>query len=169
MFRKASFVLILSVVSVESSYASDPYTDIVNSIEKLCKAPSNMKSTQYHVSAKGKVNLRIKILGLAGADAVFKKQEWEGVQRVLREDQAKDNDSYRLCSRELTPIFMDKFYGGVNKKNKELQQKKQKQFKPKQTKQEQLKSKKHHDNRNQTTNGAKSHIINQPTGTMIFN
>lgn len=158
MFFKAIFtslVLVSSLSYAEASFALDPYADIVNNVEKLCKAPSNKKSSYYQVSVKGKAKLRVRILGLAGADAHFKKQEWDGVQRVLRKDQIKDNESYRSCTLALTPIFLDKFYSGV-KKEKEKENRKEK---------EKGKSGITY----QSTYGDKSPIINNPSAPIIFN
>ena len=81
---------------------------ITTSVERLCKAPTNKKSTYYKIVSKGKLGLKVKIFGLGG-DATFKQEEWNGIQRVLQRDQANDNNSYRLCSIKLSPIFFEKF------------------------------------------------------------
>lgn len=143
--------LILSLFFSSNVYSKseDSYTKIVTAIEKLCKAPSEKKSTYYQVSAKGKVDLRIKIIGLAGGDATFKQKEWTGIQRVLQKDQANDNKNYRDCTIQLTPIFLKKF-----QKKVELAMKK-----------ENLKN----NTSSQATYGSKSPIFNNTTGNIIVN
>lgn len=131
-------------------YASDAYTEIVKSVKELCNAPPSNKSSFYKITAKGKVNLRIKIVGLAGADAIFNRKEWNGVQRVLQKDQLKDNEGYRKCTMTLTPIFITKFKNGV-------QIEKDREALNNQTYQ------------NQQTYGNKSPIINNPTGPITIN
>jgi DNA-binding PadR family transcriptional regulator len=127
------------------------YIKIVTAIEKLCKAPSNKKSTYYQITARGKAELRVKILGLVGGDANFKQKEWIGVQRVLQKDQLNDNQSYRNCTIQLTPIFLKKFHRSVEMAIKK----------------ESLKN--NIPPNSQTTYGTKSPIINNTQGNVIIN
>jgi len=82
--------------------------EITATIEKICKAPSDKRSSYFKVEANGEANLTIRLIGVSG-DATLTKEEWDGVQRVFRKDQASDNKSYRECSIKLTPILIDKF------------------------------------------------------------
>lgn len=149
--KYVALLILLTSLSISSNlYSKDTYTEIVTSIEKLCKAPSDKKSTYYQVSAKGKVNVHIKILGLAGGNANFKRSEWTGVQRVLQKDQANDNQSYRNCTTQLIPIFFSKF-----QKNVETAIRKE--------------TSNENNHGKQITYGTKSPIINNTTGNIIIN
>ena len=143
------FIFFSSFLLPQSMYAADTYVEIVKSVKELCNAPTDKKSSFYKVTAKGKVDFRIKILGLAGADAVFNRKEWEGVQRVLQKDQLKDNEGYRKCTMSLTPMFMKKFKNGVQA------EKERKEF---------IKN----NSSSQKTYGDKSPIINNPTGPITI-
>lgn len=118
LYKKLHFIIIPLIVLPINLYAFDSHREIVSSVKKLCLAPSNKKSLFYEVSAKGNVNLKIKIIGLAGAKSNFTLKEWNGIQRVLQKDQINDNKSYRNCTMTLTPIFINKFYSGVESENK---------------------------------------------------
>lgn len=152
--------IFLSLLLSCNLYASETSIEIVKSVKELCKAPSNKKSSFYEVSAKGKVDLRIKILGLAGANAIFKRKEWIGIQRVLQKDQLKDNESYRNCTMTLVPVFLKKFSNSVQAEKERL--------KTIQVRKERKKTIQKNSTV-QKTYGNKSPIINQPTGTIIFN
>jgi hypothetical protein len=84
---------------------------VTENVQAVCLSPSQQGS-YWNVSAKGGVNaeglVRVIVLGING-EATFTKGEWEGVQQVLKEHQAGDNDSYRKCAEKLTPIFLEKF------------------------------------------------------------
>lgn len=102
-------LLVFGNVSVYAEETENRFQDIMDAIDKLCKAPTKEKSSYYSVEAKGKLNVRVKLVGLADGEADFKKEEWEGYQRVLQKDQADDNKQYRECSKTLTIPFLEKF------------------------------------------------------------
>lgn len=112
--RKKIVAICLSSIALVSfankSYSDDNIPQIVKAVEALCKAPTGKKSIYYKITGKAKSSVRVKFFALAKGGVDFKKEEWNGIQRVLRADQAKDNDSYRNCSTKLTPIFIEKFY-----------------------------------------------------------
>ena len=110
-FMKKSLLclLVFGNVFVYAEETKNRFQDIIDAIDKLCKAPTNEKSSYYSVKAKGKLNVRVKIIGLADGEADFKKEEWEGYQRVLQQEQADDNKQYRECSKQLTIPFLEKF------------------------------------------------------------
>jgi len=84
---------------------------IVENIKIVCQAPAERgKSWSVTATGAGQAKLIIKLIDLGVSGAIeFNKEEWEGVQRVLREHQAEDNRNYRECARELTPLFVQKF------------------------------------------------------------
>ena len=98
------------------------YLDLVEAIERLCGAPKKESSTFYTTKLNGKASIDVKIIGLADGEASFSKKEWNGVQRVLQQEQLKDNKSYRSCSLSLTPLFIE----GMKKKEKAKQLAKEK-------------------------------------------
>lgn len=117
MFFLKKIISLLTVFSFSLLHSSETtigndgnrFEDVVDSVERLCTAPSKEKSSYYKVEVKGKANIRVKIIGLADGEADFKKEEWEGVQRVLQKDQILDNKLSRECSMKLTPLFLEKF------------------------------------------------------------
>jgi len=102
-------LLVFGNVSVYADETKNRFQDIMDAIDKLCKAPTKEKSSYYSVEAKGKLKVRVKLIGLADGEADFKKEEWEGYQRVLQKDQSDDNKQYRECSKTLTIPFLEKF------------------------------------------------------------
>lgn len=118
MFAHKKVIVVLFVFLLSTLYSfgdENRFEDVVNSVERLCNAPSKEKSSYYKIEAKGKANIRVKIIGLADGEADFKKEEWEGVQRVLQKDQILDNKLSRECSIKLTPLFLEKFEMGEKK------------------------------------------------------
>lgn len=89
----------------------DIFNAISKTIKEICQAPSSV-GKYWNVKLDGSGNTTVKVK-VADADlkgnATFSKGEWEGVQRVLQEQQAQDNEGYRRCSEKLTPIFLEKF------------------------------------------------------------
>lgn len=87
---------------------------ITNNVRAVCQFPSD-QGKHWSVNAKGdgSVTIGLKFAKLANLNtkgkAEFTKEEWEGVQQVLKEQQSDDNKDYRACARELTPKFLDKF------------------------------------------------------------
>ena len=115
-FPKIVGFCLLSFLLINFSYAKNTLKDkdnlsaIIQSVERLCKAPTEKKSTHYKVEVKGKLDIRVRIIGLLGANALFTKEEYTGFQRVLKKHQVKDNKDFRACSMALTPLFIEKFY-----------------------------------------------------------
>jgi len=93
---------------------------ITQNIRDICLAPSD-KGKYWDISLKagGETNVKLKFLGKASAEALFNKGEWEGVQKILRSQQATDNASYRDCVKTLTPLFINKFVPSKQSKSKE--------------------------------------------------
>ena len=106
MKKWAGFVL--GLVLSSSVLALDKVTE---NVQAVCLSPSQ-QGNYWNVTAKGDINaeglVRVIALGING-EAIFTKGEWEGIQQVLKEHQAGDNDSYRKCAEKLTPIFLEKF------------------------------------------------------------
>ncbi|MFI3221142.1 MAG: hypothetical protein QX189_18810 [Methylococcales bacterium] len=108
MKKIAGFVLGLAASS--SAFAAD-LDAIVKNVQAVCQSPSQQgKYWNVSTGIDGGVNgiIRLVNIGING-EATFTKGEWEGVQQVLKEHQAGDNESYRKCAEKLTPIFLEKF------------------------------------------------------------
>lgn len=82
---------------------------ITNNVKAVCQSPSD-QGKHWSVKAKGDGGVTISYLNTKG-EAEFTKEEWEGVQQVLKEQQSDDNKNYRECARDLTPKFLEKFKG----------------------------------------------------------
>jgi len=119
-FKKIIILLLLIDTSIFAK--ENEYLDLVEAIERLCGAPKKESSTFYTTKLNGKASIDVKIIGLADGEASFSKKEWNGVQRVLQQEQLKDNKSYRSCSLSLTPLFIE----GMKKKEKAKQLAKEK-------------------------------------------
>jgi hypothetical protein len=63
-------------------------------------------------------------------EAEFTKEEWDGVQQVLKEQQSDENKDYRACARELTPKFLEKFSPDSEASNDDRESVNQKSFGP---------------------------------------
>lgn len=112
------------LLALSSNIYANNFFDIYIAVEKLCKAPTDEKTTHYKLELNGDANFRVTMVGLLKSDASFTAEEWDGVQRVLREHQAEDNKDYRDCSEKLTPLFLEKFIfesnDSENNKNNEI-------------------------------------------------
>lgn len=100
------------VVFSATCYAGDKCLDkIAESVRLVCQAPGQ-SGKYWDVSLKGRGDAQVKIrnieLGGISAEALFTKSEWEGVQQVLKDQQAADNLNYRACAREITKLFVSK-------------------------------------------------------------
>lgn len=83
---------------------------ITKNIRDICLAPCDKgKYWETNIKAGGETNVKLKLVGKASAEASFGIGEWEGVQKVLQTHQAYDNESYRNCVKQLTPLFVRKF------------------------------------------------------------
>lgn len=101
---------------------------ITKNIKDVCQSPDS-KSEYWDISAKagGGTSKMVKLVGIGvNAEASFSKKEWDGVQKVLRTDQARDNESYRVCVFKLTPLFLNKFVKEKTKTTDEKTTKKKK-------------------------------------------
>jgi hypothetical protein len=102
--------LIFTLVVSNSAFASDLDT-ITQSVKSVCQSPSQA-GKYWNVTATGKADangsIRLASIGVNG-EATFTKDEWEGVQQVLKAQQSADNASYRDCAVKLTPLFLAKF------------------------------------------------------------
>lgn len=91
-----------------NAFALDKITE---NIREVCLSPAQ-QGKYWDVTVKGGINadgsMRLIALGING-EATFTKGEWDGLQRVLKEHQAGDNDSYRKCVIEVMPFFKGKF------------------------------------------------------------
>ncbi|NOZ52735.1 MAG: hypothetical protein GXP08_06260 [Gammaproteobacteria bacterium] len=105
-----SLLVVFSAIATASDQRS-VMAEIVLSVSNVCHSPNN-KSKYWLLDIKGegeaKLKLKLANAGLSG-EAKFTKEEWEGVQRVLREHQITDNKTYRDCVTLLTPLFLDRF------------------------------------------------------------
>ena len=85
--------------------------ELIENINAVCLAPSQ-QGKYWNVTVKGDIkadgSVKLIAAGVKG-EATFTKGEWQGVQQVLKERQADDNDSFRKCSMTLTPLFLEKF------------------------------------------------------------
>jgi hypothetical protein len=81
-------------------------------ILKICQNPNEVGTyLKIEGDGKGEVSVGIvKLLGKAGAEAKgnFTKEEWAGVRKVL--DQNSENNNFRACVVQLTPLLIDKFF-----------------------------------------------------------
>lgn len=95
------------LANAEKSSLSDKITQ---NIKDVCLKPSDKgKYWDIGLKAGGETNVKLKFLGKASAAASFNQGQWEGVQKVLQNQQAHDNASYRDCVKKLTPLFLNKF------------------------------------------------------------
>lgn len=101
---------LVCALSLLSSSLAIPQDSVVEQVRSICEAPSAERSSYFEVERRGGANgsVRVKFVGVLGAEGgvTLTEKEWEGVQRVLQGDQASDNQSYRRCARELTPILL---------------------------------------------------------------
>jgi hypothetical protein len=93
-----------------------PAIEVVDTIRSVCLAPGAQgKYWEVEKTGRSDVNVRLlkKFPGAEGESEVrFSQGEWEGVQRVLKEQQAGDNADYRQCVRELSPLFVNRISPG---------------------------------------------------------
>lgn len=104
-------VIVLLVRTAEAT-DTDAKEQIKQTVKDICLSPTDKgKYWDVDLSGKGDATIKFKNMkpGISG-EARLRKGEWEGVQQVLKEHQAADNDSYRKCVMKLTPIFLDKLF-----------------------------------------------------------
>jgi hypothetical protein len=116
--RLVNAIATLTLLSVCSLSAFAQLTDekrielVTRSVIDICKSPSAPGNTfDIAISGSGGAIAGLRNLPRAGGEvkAEFSKSEWEGVQRVLKEQQLAENNSYRGCVTRLTPLFLEKF------------------------------------------------------------
>lgn len=101
--------ILLLLIFTASHAIANSLLDIESSVRSVCMSP-DQSGKYWEVKGSADARVGIKILGpTAGISGEFSKGEWEGIQRVLREEQASDNDSYRKCVMKITPIFVSGF------------------------------------------------------------
>jgi len=113
-FKKYFLVLLLvcmnSVLANAVAMTDKERSAIEKTIEKLCLNPT--ARGQYWESkgdGQGKLSMVLfKLLGDAGVDGhvAFKKKEQEGVQGVLKAQQAAEHANYRDCVWKIIPFFV---------------------------------------------------------------
>lgn len=100
---------LLPLIIVSQIIQADTMELITKNIKSVCASP-DQKSKYWEVKAEGKNNMDIKLLGMENTlKGTISKGEWEGIQTVLKKQQAKENQNYRECVKYLTPIFMNNF------------------------------------------------------------
>lgn len=101
--------LILVVISPSSSAVS--LVDWTASIKSLCMSPDQPgKFWQIDSQASAGGDVQVKLIGKAeaGAGVTFSKGEWDGIKKVLQEEQASENKNYRDCIQAIVPLLKDK-------------------------------------------------------------
>ena len=105
--KKLIFILFLFIPIITT--AKDNETDtLIKAIQDLCFHPSG-KGTYWSIETNADAGARIKLLGSLSGDIKLNKEEWDGVRRVLPQDQILDSNKYRDCVMQLTPTFIQKF------------------------------------------------------------
>ena len=108
---KKTLVILFLLLMANTAY-SDSIQDITKSIRSVCVAP-DQKGKYWEVDASGDTKVKIKLIGShIGLSGEISSGEWEGVQQVLKEQQASNNEDYRKCAKELTPLFIKSFSSG---------------------------------------------------------
>ncbi|MEM9872472.1 MAG: hypothetical protein AAF822_14585 [Pseudomonadota bacterium] len=94
-----------------TAFAQTSLAEAMAMVRATCQTAQDAGSFSG-LTAKGQVegNIRVKLIGKAGADAYveYTEQEWTSLQQVMVEDQLEDNISYRNCVTTLTPSVLDK-------------------------------------------------------------
>ena len=100
------------LVGSQRAISDDWIHAVSHEVQELCAAPPAERSAHLRVEGEAGVSadVRVELMGLVGGkgSASLTQEEWEGVQRVLPEDQSKDNARYRQCVERLTPLFLQK-------------------------------------------------------------
>ncbi|MGH8601812.1 MAG: hypothetical protein ACREXR_03235 [Gammaproteobacteria bacterium] len=110
----ACWILTANLANSEPANSGTLMEAITNNVRAVCQSPSD-RGQHWLVKAKGDGGATIglwlpNIANLSGkGEAEFTREEWEGVQQVLKEQQLDENKDYRACARALTPRFLEKF------------------------------------------------------------
>ena len=101
------------LLSIPAAADTDVLDRTIAAVQEVCRAPADQAS-HWKVEGSARVDgqVRVKLLGIVGAgvDASFTGEEWNGVQQVLREQQASDNKNYRECVKAILPLILDRFF-----------------------------------------------------------
>jgi len=170
----------LSVVALvfffNNSYGNNDLLEKGNLVRDLCKPQNANKVTYNEVAGKTKARLRIRFFALVNGNADYKNKVWNGIQKVLPKDQAKDNDSYRDCVKKITPIIFypkephkTNFNSGGAKKMSKKKVRKPSVGNKKITKSNEKKPSNPSTIKKAVTYGNKSPIINTIKGNVTFN
>lgn len=104
-------VIVVFITGLSYASESSLMEQVTLNVKEVCQAPSD-SGKYWDVKLEGggdaKVKLKLADMGVSG-QAEFSKGEWQGVQRVLQEQQAYDSANYRECVKKLTPLFLEKF------------------------------------------------------------
>ena len=110
MYKLIASGLVAAMVPV-TSMAQTSLAEAMAMVRTTCQTAQD-EGTFSGLTAKGQVegNIRVKLIGKAGADAYveYTEQEWTSLQQVMVKDQLEDNISYRNCVTTLTPSVLDK-------------------------------------------------------------
>lgn len=88
---------------------ADAFQDLTVNIRSVCMAP-DQKGKYWNIVSEGDAKIKIGLLGTnASIGGDISAGEWDGIQKVLKEQQAADNEDYRDCVRAITPIFLKNF------------------------------------------------------------
>lgn len=122
MYRKGRSVIKLVCILLSSiAFATVAFSanrahalsmeQVTRNILDICNAPANKGSYwDVKIQGSGDANLKLKLVdGSMSGGVVFEKSEWNGVQQVLKEQQASENASYRRCAEKMTMLFLEKF------------------------------------------------------------
>jgi len=109
------FVAISGIFIIPRAGVAGTSADAIDAVTKDIQAVCTQPATQGEhwkitgdATAEAGINLKLlKVPSIKGS-LHFSKDEWKGVQQVLSADQARDNESYRQCARELAPKFLEK-------------------------------------------------------------
>jgi len=103
------FRYLIPIIVTSQVIQADTMELITKNIKSVCASP-DQKSKYWEVKTEGKNNIDIKLLGMTNSlKGTISTGEWEGIQTVLKKQQAKENQNYRECVKYLTPIFMNNF------------------------------------------------------------
>ncbi len=96
-------IILLSITSILHSTELSILTEMA---ARLCSIGDQNKGSSLKIEMKGNGGARIKLFGGISGQAELSKNEWEGMQRVLKRDQLKDNIDYRKCTTEKLEILL---------------------------------------------------------------
>lgn len=100
------FILTI-IFFIISTYANaDENLEITNNIRSVCMAPDK-KGEYWDVDTNIDTKVKVKLLGIkTDIQGNFSKGEWDGVQKVLKNQQAKEHKNYRECVKYIAPLFL---------------------------------------------------------------